>query len=39
LAEEQKRKKDAMKRKRDKNIRVRDALEKHRRQQARDAVP
>jgi hypothetical protein len=39
LAEEQKRKKDATKRKRDKNIHVRDALEKHRRQQARDGVP
>jgi hypothetical protein len=39
LDEEQKRKKDATKRKRDKNIRVKDALEKHHRQQVRDRLP
>jgi hypothetical protein len=39
LAEEQKQKKDATKRKRDKNIHVRDALEKRRQQQARDRLP
>jgi hypothetical protein len=39
LAEEQKRKKDATKRKRNKNIHVRDALEKRHRQQARDRLP
>jgi hypothetical protein len=39
LVEEQKQKKDAMKRKRDNDIHTRDALEKRRRQQARDGLP
>jgi hypothetical protein len=39
FAEEQKQKKDTMKRKRDEVIRAREALEKHHRQQARDGLP
>jgi hypothetical protein len=39
LAEEQKRKKDAMKRKRDKDIHKREALEKRHRQQAHEGLP
>jgi hypothetical protein len=39
LAEEQKQKKDATKRRRDETIRVREALEKRRRQQERDGLP
>jgi hypothetical protein len=39
FAEEQKWKKDAMKRKCDENIRVKDGLEKRRQQQARDGLP
>jgi hypothetical protein len=39
LAEEQKRKKDAVKRKHDKSMHARDALEKHHRQQARTDFP
>jgi hypothetical protein len=39
FAEGQKHKKDAAKKKRNEDVRVREALEKHRQQQARDGLP